>query len=121
MSDSRPQRLAPGGISRPRAMLLGAALLTCAAIVIAVDRRGLIDLDPPVVKEAFGWLGMVLALSSILYLTYIWWADRFRVSIGRLMAVVVMMAVLLGVIRALQQRETARRAKLPGTSSTAPR
>jgi hypothetical protein len=102
-------------------MLLGAALLACAAVVIAVERRALIVLEPPVVKEVFGWLGMALALTGILYLIYIWWADRFRVSIGRLMVIVVMLAVLLGVVRTLQQREMARRARLPGMSSTVPR
>lgn len=126
-SDSLPQagHLVPGGITRPRSMLLAAALLGVAAILIAAGRLGLVDLHDVVryshadldldniVRGVVGWVGFALAVSGILYLIYIWGADRFRVSIGRLMVVVAMLAVLLVVVLTLRQREQARRTPKP--------
>ena len=128
-SDSLPQagHLAPGGITRPRSMLLAAALLGVAAILIAAGRLGLVDLHDVVryshadldldniVRGVVGWVGFALAVSGILYLIYIWGADRFRVSIGRLMLVVALLAVLLTVVIILRQREQARRTLGPPT------
>ena len=126
-SDSPPQagHLAPRGITRPRAMLLAAALLGAAAILIAEGRLGLLDFHDVVrysqadldldniVRGVVVWVGFALAVSGILYLIYIWGADRFRVSIGRLMVVVAMLAVLLVVVLTLRQREQARRTPRP--------
>ena len=94
MSDSRPQdqRLFPGGMTRPKAMLACAALLACSAVLIAVAKRGVLD---GIANEASGLAGLVLALSGVLYWIYLRWADRFRTSIGRLMVMVAIMAVLL--------------------------
>jgi hypothetical protein len=109
-------------------MLLAAVLLGAGAIAIAVDRLGLLnfhdvvrnsrdelDLDN-IVRNMLGLLGLVLAVSGILYLIYIWAADRFRVSIGRLMLVMALLAVLLTVLIILRQREQARRT--PGPPAT---
>jgi hypothetical protein len=115
-------------------MLLAAALLGAAAILIAECRFGLLDLHDVVrysradldldhiVRDVAGWLGVALTVSGILYLIYIWGADRFRVSIGRLMVVVAMLAVLLQVVITLRQREQARRTpRPPAAPSTARR
>jgi hypothetical protein len=81
-SDLPPQvaQLAPGGITRPRAMLLAAALLGAAAILTAEGRLGLLDFHDVVrysqadldldniVRDVAGWLGAALAVSGILYL-----------------------------------------------------
>jgi hypothetical protein len=112
-------------------MLLAAALLGAAAILIAVGRLGLRDLHDVVrysqavdniVRDVAEWVGVALAVSGILYLISIWGADRFRVSIGRLMVVVAMLAVLLAVVITLRQREQARRTpRPPAAPSTARR
>jgi hypothetical protein len=106
-------------------MLIAAALLGAAAILIAEGRLGLLDLHDVVgysqaeldldhiVRDVAGWVGVALAVSGILYLICIWGADRFRVSIGRLMVVVAMLAVLLQVVLTLRQREQARRTPRP--------
>jgi hypothetical protein len=106
-------------------MLLAAALFGIAAILIAVGRLGLLDLHDVVrysqagldlnniVQEVAGWLGIALAVSGILYLVYIWAVHRFRVSIGRLMVIVAMLAVLFLVLVTLWQREQARRMPKP--------
>jgi hypothetical protein len=106
-------------------MLLAAALLGIAAILIAVGRLGLLDLHDVVrysqadldldnvVQAVAGWLGIALAAAGILYLIYIWGVYRFRVSIGRLMAIVAMLAVLFLVLVTLWQREQARRTPKP--------
>jgi hypothetical protein len=134
-SDSPPQagHLAPGGITRPRAMLLAAALLGLAAILIAVGRLGLLDFHDVVrysqadldldniVRDVVGWVGFALAVAGILYLICIWVANRFRVSIGRLMVVVAMLAVLLQVVLTLRQREHARRTPRPLAAPSTPR
>jgi hypothetical protein len=126
-SDSPQQagHLDPRGITRPRAMLRAAALLGAAAILIAEGRLGLLefhdvvrysqaDLDlDNIVRDVAGWLGAALAVSGILYLICIWSADRFRVSIARLMVVVAMLAVLLLVVLTLRQTEQARRTPRP--------
>ena len=57
-----------------------------------MDRRGLLDAIP---REVAGLAGLGLALAGVLYLIHIWWTDRFQVSIGRLMLVVALIAVLL--------------------------
>jgi hypothetical protein len=102
MSDSRPElrQLILGGMTRPRAMMICVALLACSAVLIAVDKRGLLE---GVAKEASGLAGYALALCGGLYLIHIWWADRFRVSIGRLMLVVAIIAVLLQGVLAYRQ------------------
>jgi hypothetical protein len=126
-SDSPLQagHLAPWGITRSRAMLIAAALLGAAAMLIAEGRLGLLDLHDVVrysqadldldniVRDVAGWVGVALAVSGILYLICIWGADRFRVSIGRLMVVMAMLAVLLQVVLTLRQREQARRTPRP--------
>ena len=126
-SESPPHdgHLAPWGITRSRAMLIAAALLGAAAILIAEGRLGLLDLHDVVrysqadldldniVRDVAGWVGVTLAVSGILYLICMWSADRFRVSIGRLMVVVAMLAVLLQVVLTLRQREQARRTPRP--------
>jgi FtsH-binding integral membrane protein len=112
-------------------MFVAAALLGTAAILIAVGRLGPLDLHDVVryspagfdlddiVQEVAGWIGMALAVSGILSLIYIWGADRFRISIGRLMVIVAMLAVLLLVVVTLRQRERARRTSgTPLTPST---
>jgi hypothetical protein len=102
-------------------MLLAAVLLGAGAIAIAVDRLGLLDFHDVVrysrddldldniVRNLLGLLGLALAVAGILYLIYIWGADRFRVSIGRLMLVVALLAALLTVVIILRQREQAMR------------
>jgi hypothetical protein len=106
-------------------MLIAAALLGAAAILIAEGRLGLLDLHDVVrysqaeldldnmLRDVAGWLGVALTVSGILYLLYIWGADRFRVSIGRLMAVVALLAVSLWIVITLRQREHARRTPAP--------
>ncbi len=93
MSDSRPElrQLVPRGMTRSGAMKVCLALLACSAVLIVMDRRGLLE---GVLKEVSGHVGLALALASVLYLIHIWWADRFQVSIGRLMLVVALIAVL---------------------------
>ncbi len=132
-SDLPPQagRLAPGGLTRNRAMLFAAALLGAGAIAIAVARLQLLDFHDVVrfspadldldniVREIASWLGVALTVSGILYLIYIWGADRFRVSIGRLMLVVALLAVLLTVIIILRQREQARHTPGPPVAPSA--
>ena len=123
-SELPPQagRVAPGGITRDRAMLLAAVLLGAGAIAIAVDRLGLLNFHDVVrysqavdnlVRDVAEWVGVALAVSGILYLICIWGADRFRVSIGRLMLVMALLAVLLTVVIILRQREQARRTPGP--------
>jgi hypothetical protein len=93
MPDSRPEvrQLVPRGITRSGAMKVCLALLTCSAVLIVMDRRGLLE---GVVKEVAGEVALALALAGVLYLIHIWWAKRFQVSIGRLMLVVALIAVL---------------------------
>jgi hypothetical protein len=126
-SDLPPQagRVHPGGITRDRAKLVAAVLLGAGEIAIAVARLGLLDFHDVVrysqdeldldniVRSVVGLLGLALAVAGIVYLTYIWAADRFRVSIGRLMLVVALVAVLLLVVIVLRQREQARRTPGP--------
>jgi succinate-acetate transporter protein len=122
-SDLPPQagELLLGRITRPRAMLLAAALLGAGAILIAVGRlwpfefhdvvrysHATIDFDN-ILQEITSWLGVALTVAGIFTLIYVWGADRFRVSIGRLMVVVALLAVLLAVVITLRQRERARR------------
>jgi hypothetical protein len=109
-------------------MMLAAVLLGAGAIAIAVDRLGLLnfhdvvrysrdDLDlDNIVRNLLGLLGLALAVSGIVYLIYVWSADRFRVSIGRLMLVVALLAVLLAVVIILRQREQARRTPGPAAA-----
>lgn len=120
MTDPRPQiwPLAPGGNSRSGATLLGAALLACAAVVIAVERRGLLNLDN-VAKEALAWSGFALALGGAALLVYAWSAERFRVSIGRLMVIVAVLAALFAFILHMRRAEQQRRG-LRNPSRTSP-
>jgi hypothetical protein len=126
-SDLPPQdgHLVPGRITRPRAMSLAAALLGAGAILIAVGRlwpfefhdvvrysQATLDFDN-ILQEIVIWLGVALTVAGILTLIYIWGADRFQVSIGRVMVVVALLAVLLAVVITLRQREQARRATPP--------
>jgi hypothetical protein len=94
MSESRPEvrHLVPRGMTHPGALKVCVGLLACSAVLIAVDRRGVVD---GVAKEVAGWAGLGLALAGVLYLIHIWWAARFRVSIGRFMLVVALAGVLL--------------------------
>jgi len=121
VKDSRPQiqRLAPGGISRSGAMLLDAALLACAAVLIAVHRRGLLDLNH-VASETLSWSGLALALVGGVYFVYIWWTDRFRASIGHLMVAVAMSAILFAFILHMLRTEQQRRGlRNPSRASSA--
>ena len=77
--------------------MLCAALLSSAAVVIVVIKRGLLDLDV-VVTKVVGWAGLALAVSGVLYLMHIWWVDRFQVTIGRLMFAVAVIAFLLAYV-----------------------
>ncbi|MHC5536705.1 hypothetical protein ACYOEI_00340 [Singulisphaera rosea] len=47
-----------------------------------------------VANQWFEVIGLALGVWGFLYLIYIWRADRFRVSIGRLMVVTAIFAVL---------------------------
>jgi hypothetical protein len=91
------RRFVPGGISRSGAMVLGAAPLACGAVLIAVDKRDLLDLSS-VGHAVLAWSGHALAFAGAVYLALIWWTERFRLSIGRVMAIIAMLAVLLAVI-----------------------
>lgn len=73
-----------------RAMFRCVGLLLGSAIMIAVDRRGWAD---GLAKQVIGWAGLVLGLSAGLWLLLIWQSNRFRTSIGRLMTLVVIVAV----------------------------
>lgn len=136
VSASRLQagRLDPEGGTRPRDIVRIAALFGAAAILIAESRLGLLDLHDVVrysqadfdldnlVQPAAGWLGMALAVTGFVYLIHIWAANRYRVSIGRLMVIVAMLAVLLQVFATLQQEVKASRTlKPPTTRSTSQR
>src|SRR5262245_12459705 len=95
MPHLRPEarQVLPRGITRPGAMKGSVAILACAAALMAVQKRGLLDLGH-VAHEVLGWSSHALALAGVVYLIHIWWADRFRVSIGRSMVVVALVAVL---------------------------
>src|SRR4051794_36770921 len=97
MTSSRPEARQPfpPGMTRPGAMKVCVALLACSAILIVVDRRGLLDLGP-VAHGVLAWSGDALALAGLVHLLHILWADRFRVTIGRLMLVVAVLFPLGG-------------------------
>jgi hypothetical protein len=93
-SDFRPQErpATGGGIDRSRALLVSVALLAAAAVLMVAGKRGLFDGAANVIADL---AGLVLAISGASYLIYIWWSERFRISIGRLMVIVAIMAILL--------------------------
>jgi hypothetical protein len=62
-----------------------------------VDRRDLLDLSS-VGHAVVAWSGRALALAGAVYLALIWWTERFRLTIGRVMVIIAMLAVLLAVI-----------------------
>ncbi len=109
----RPRRLLPGTITRPEALLVCVSLFACSAILIVVEKRGLLDLDG-VANNAVGRAGAVLAVFGGLYFMHICWADRFQVSIGRLMIVVAVAAVLFQGALAYRQHVMKNLPRPPG-------
>lgn len=123
MAGSRPEarRLFPRGMTRPRAMKVCVALLACSAIVIVVVKRGLLGGLGYVATDGLLGSSYALALLSLAYLLHIWWADRFRLSIGRLMLVVALVAVLFQGSLAYIQWITAGLPKPPGAPAALPK
>jgi hypothetical protein len=73
-------------------MAASVVLLFCSAALVAVDSRG------PFQVVSKGWVqsaGVAFAACGLLNLLYVWSANRFRVSLGRLMVVVAFVAVIL--------------------------
>jgi hypothetical protein len=101
-------------------MKVCAAILACAAVLIAVQKRGLLDLGH-VGSEALAWSSHALALAGGVYLIHIWWAHRFRVSIGRLMLVVALVAVLIQSVSAYTRWMKGGLPKPSGTPSAPPK
>jgi hypothetical protein len=121
VTDHRTQirRPSSGGIPRSRAMLLSSAILACSAAMIAIERRGLVDLDyyP---KEALAWSGIALALGGFAILVRLWCAERFRITISRLMVIVAMVAILIAFVLHMLRVEQQRRGPgLPPRTSPA--
>lgn len=80
------------GASQTRGMAASVVLFFCSAALVAVDNR------PPFQVVANGWVqtaGVVFAACGLFNLLYLWSANRFRVSLGRLMIVVAFAAVIL--------------------------
>jgi hypothetical protein len=87
----------PVALNRPRSLLIASSLLLSSATFMVMGKRGVFD------GEANQWLevaSLVLGVWGFLYLIYIWRADRFRVSIGRLMIVTAIIALLFQGARA---------------------
>jgi hypothetical protein len=93
-SDSRPEdrTTTPKRVDRSRSLAVCAAIFAFAAVLIVVNKRGLLD---GIANQAAGIVGLALALTGLLFFIYIWSSDRFRFSIRRLMAVVAVSAVLI--------------------------
>lgn len=123
MAASHPEarQLFPRGMTRPGAMKVCVALLACSAILIVVVKRGLLGGLGYVATDALLVSGDALALAGLIYLLHIWWADRFRVTIGRLMLVVALVAVLFQGLLAYIQWTKAGLPKPPGTPSASPK
>ena len=115
-SPSEVRPLIPRGISREGAMTFGVGILSIAAILIAASRRGLFG---DVGTETFGLIGLALAFVGFLYLIHIWWADRFRISIGRIMLLVVLLAILLQAFLVYRSWILDGLPKPPGTTAAA--
>ena len=81
-----------GRLNRPRSMLTASGILIASAVLMVIEKRGLIEGLPSGVA---GVAGLTLGICGFLYLIYIWRDDRFRVSIGRLMIVVAIFALML--------------------------
>jgi hypothetical protein len=134
MSDDRPEtrRQGPGGVARERGLRLCLALFASAAVLIAIGRHHLIAFqDVAAVRsnelwldhiliDAIEWAGELLAIAGVLCLVALWSAHRYRISIGRLMLIVAILAGLLGFVRFLQRRELASRAAATGPASPGP-
>jgi hypothetical protein len=73
-------------------MAASVALLFCSAALVAVETQ-----EPfrVVSKGRAQFAGVVFAACGLLNLLYVWSANRFRVSLGRLMVVVAFVAVIL--------------------------
>jgi hypothetical protein len=93
MTAPRPQvgPVAPQDLDRPRAMLRASGMLVTSAILMAMGKRGVFDGELNLWSDL---AGLILGACGFVYLIYIWRADRFRVSIGRLMVVTAIIAVL---------------------------
>jgi len=73
-------------------MAASVILFLCSAALVAVDNR------PPFQVVPNGWVqfaGVIFAVCGLINLLYVWSANRFRVSIGRLMILVAFAAVIL--------------------------
>ena len=89
----------------PSALLATGCLLAASAVLIAVARivNHWVDLDP-LVRDGAGWIGLGCLVVGSVWRFGIWWARRFRVSIGRLMVFVAAAAVLGKAVFWLQGR-----------------
>jgi hypothetical protein len=81
--------LVPEKLDRPRALLRASGLLAFSAVLIVVEKRGILD---AAAGHVAGLAGLTLGLCGFLYLLVIY---RFQVSIGRFMTVVALIALLL--------------------------
>jgi hypothetical protein len=86
----------PAALNRPRSLLIASGLLLSSAILMVIGKRGVFD---GVANQWSDVAGLVLGVWGFLYLIYTWRANRFRVSIGRLMVVTAIIAVLFQGIR----------------------
>jgi hypothetical protein len=121
------------GIPHSRAMLRAAAILGAAAVLIAVGRLGPFDFHDvmktrqtdfdfdDLLHNAAASIGITLAAVGFLYLIVIWAETHFRVSIGRLMVVVMMLAVSFQVVITLRRWEDARRVSRSSPAIATPR
>jgi hypothetical protein len=81
----------PAALNRPRSLLIASGLLLSSAILMVIGKRGVFD---GVANQWSEVASLLIGVWGFLYLIYIWRANRFRVSIGRLMIVTAIIAVL---------------------------